>query len=131
MRLATPPPPAELQAKLRLGRFFTWCCYLGLLAVLLVGLFKFHLPTTSSFFVVLTVLWLPLLLFLPALLQRNPRGHVWLCFVSLVYFMQGTTTFIVPGKAGLGALQAGLALGLFTAAMLYGRWRSMELRTAS
>ncbi len=130
MKPAVPLPRKELNLKLNISRWLTLISYFGLLAILLVGLIIFPLPEESRLWVILAVLWLPLLIFLPAVLTRNPRGHAWLCFVSLVYFMQGTTTFIVPGKAGIGALQALLALTLFTAAMMYGRWRGMELRGA-
>lgn len=130
MKAAAPLPRAELELKLKLSRSFTWLSYLGLLAVLLAGLIVVPLPAESRLWVVLSVLWLPLLAFLPSLIKRNPRAHAWLCFVSLVYFMQGVTTFIVPGKTLVGALQALFALTLFTAAMLYGRWRAMQLRGA-
>lgn len=130
MKPAAPLPRHELELKLRISRWLTLGSYFGLLAVLLAGLLLFPLPEGARLPVILLVLWLPLLVFLPALLQRNPRAHAWLCFVCLIYFTQGVTTFILPGKAGIGALQALLTLLLFTSAMLYGRWRGMELRKA-
>lgn len=130
MKPAAPLPRKELNSKLAVSRFLTLLSYFGLLAVLLAGLVIFPLPEGARLFIILPVLWLPLLVFLPAVLTKNPRGHAWLCFVSLVYFMQGVTTFIIPGKTGMGALQALLALVLFSAAMMYGRWRGMELRGA-
>lgn len=130
MKPAAPLPRKELNLKLKISRWLTLLSYFGLLALLLAGLIINPLPEESRLWVILAVLWVPLLVFLPAVITRDPRGHAWLCFVSLVYFMQGTTTFIIPGKAGLGALQALLALTLFTAAMMYGRWRGMELRGA-
>lgn len=130
MKPAAPLPRKELNLKLKISRWLTLLSYFGLLALLLAGLITNPLPEESRLWVILAVLWVPLLIFLPAVIMRDPRGHAWLCFVSLVYFMQGTTTFIIPGKAGLGALQALLALTLFTSAMMYGRWRGMELRGA-
>lgn len=130
MKPATALPRKELNLKLKISRWLTLLSYFGLLAILLAGLIVFPLPEEARLLAILPVLWVPLLIFLPAILTKNPRGHAWLCFVSLVYFMQGTTTFIVPGKAGIGALQALLAITLFTAAMMYGRWRGMELRGA-
>ena len=130
MKPAAPLPRKELNLKLNISRWLTLLSYFGLLATLLAGITIYPLLEGSRLWVILSVLWLPLLMFLPAIITRNPRGHAWLCFVTLVYFMNGVTTFIVPGKAGLGALQALLALMLFTAAMMYGRWRGMELRGA-
>lgn len=130
MKPAAALPRKELNLKLKISRWLTLISYFGLLAILLAGLIIFPLPEGSRLLAILPVLWIPLLIFLPSLLTKNPRGHAWLCFVSLVYFMQGTTTFIVPGKAGIGALQALLAITLFMAAMMYGRWRGMQLRGA-
>jgi len=128
---AKPLPKRELQQKLLISRILTLGSYFGLLLVLLAGLIAFPPPEEARFAVILGVLWLPLLVFFPFIWLKQPRPHAWLCFVSLVYFMQGVTTAFIPGKAGLGFLQALLALTLFTAAMLYGRWRGMQLRGAT
>lgn len=71
---------------------------------------------------------LPLLLFLPSLLGRRPRGHAWLAFVSLLYFMIGVNVAILPGLAWLGWLIALAALVLFGGCTLYSRFRSRQLR---
>ncbi|WP_192037015.1 DUF2069 domain-containing protein [Halomonas sp. YLGW01] len=74
------------------------------------------------------VFLLPLLLFLPSLIARRPRGHAWLCFVSLLYFMIGVNVAILPGVGWLGLLIAMAALVLFVASMGYARFRSRQLR---
>ncbi|MFK7160867.1 DUF2069 domain-containing protein [Marinospirillum sp. MEB164] len=130
MKPAAALPRKELETKLLISRWLTLGSYFGLLAALLASITIFPLPEESRLWVILAVLWLPLLGFLPGLLSKNPRVHAWLCFVSLVYFMHGVTTFILPGKAGLGALLALLSFTLFSAAMFYGRWRGMQLRGA-
>ncbi|QTF91095.1 DUF2069 domain-containing protein [Halomonas sp. BM-2019] len=71
---------------------------------------------------------LPLLLFLPSLLARRPRGHAWLAFVSLLYFMIGVNVAILPGLAGLGWLIALASLALFGGSTFYARFRSRQLR---
>ncbi|SFX51365.1 DUF2069 domain-containing protein [Marinospirillum alkaliphilum] len=130
MKAAAPLPLKELNQKLLISRWLTLGSYFALLAILLAGIVIYPLPEGARLWIILPVLWLPLLVFLPGILKRNPRTHAWLCFVCLVYFMQGVTTFIVPGKAGIGALQALITVVLFSAAMMYGRWRGMELRGA-
>lgn len=130
MKAAQPLPKRELEMKLRVSRILTLISYFGLLVTLLLGLVLFPPPEEARFAVILGVLWLPLLVFFPFVWLKKPRPHIWLCFVSLIYFMQGTTTAFVPGKAGIGFAQAVFALVLFTAAMLYGRWRAMQLRGA-
>ncbi|EWG99152.1 DUF2069 domain-containing protein [Halomonas sp. BC04] len=71
---------------------------------------------------------LPLVLFLPSILGRRPRGHAWLAFVSLLYFTQGVMVATLPGQGLLGGLEAISALGLFTGCMFYARFRSRQMR---
>ncbi|WP_431026379.1 DUF2069 domain-containing protein [Halomonas sp. H5] len=71
---------------------------------------------------------LPLLLFLPSLIARRPRGHAWLAFVSLLYFMMGVNIAILPGLGLLGMAIVIAALALFTGATGYARFRSRQLR---
>ncbi|MGJ7456931.1 DUF2069 domain-containing protein [Halomonas sp. MA07-2] len=72
---------------------------------------------------------LPLVLFLPSLLARRPRGHAWLAFVSLLYFMIGVNVAVLPGLGWLGWLIALAALALFGGCTFYARFRSRQLRT--
>lgn len=71
---------------------------------------------------------LPLVLFLPSILTRRPRGHAWLAFVSLLYIAQGAMLTRLPGQAWLGWLEVLAAMALFFASALYARWRSHLLR---
>tara|TARA_R110002110_G_scaffold415561_2_gene651002 strand:- start:238595 stop:238969 length:375 start_codon:yes stop_codon:yes gene_type:complete len=81
------------------------------------------------------IIWLgklvPLLIFVPGLLRDNLRSFIWLCFVSLLYFIALVERlFAQPGNlhaiVGLSAVVV-----LFTAAMLYVRFRARELRAAA
>jgi uncharacterized membrane protein len=78
------------------------------------------------------VIWvgklLPLLLFLPGMLRDRLRSFVWLCFVSLLYFIALVErNFATPG-APLPAAGLVAVVVLFTAAMLYVRARARQLR---
>ncbi|WP_255473873.1 DUF2069 domain-containing protein [Ketobacter nezhaii] len=66
----------------------------------------------------------PLLLFLPAILRRNPRSFAWLCFVVLLYFCQGSVTaFALPQLLGkIGLTEALLTTWLFCASMMASRY---------
>lgn len=128
MKLAACLPLSILNPRLKISRFLTLFSYFGLLAWLALGLIWFPPPEGARWWVILSVLWLPLLFFLPIIINKSPKGHAWLCFVTLVYFLQGSTTFIQPGKAMLGLVEACLALLLFGAAMMYGRWQAIYLR---
>lgn len=73
---------------------------------------------------------LPLVLFLPSLLAQRARGHAWLAFVSLLYFMIGVNVAILPGLGWLGWLIALAALALFGGCTFYARFRSRQQRAA-
>lgn len=74
---------------------------------------------------------LPLVLFLPSIMGRRPRGHAWLAFVSLLYFIQGVMVATLPGQGVLGIAEALAALGLFTGCMFYARFRSRQMRAGN
>lgn len=69
---------------------------------------------------------LPLVLFLPSIVGRRPRGHAWLAFVSLLYFTQGVMVATLPGQGLRGILEALVSLLLFTGCMGYARFRSRQ-----
>lgn len=72
---------------------------------------------------------LPLILFLPSIVGKRARGHAWLSFVSLLYFVQGVMLATLPGQGLLGVAESLVALTLFTGCMFYARFRSRQLRT--
>ncbi|WP_372612727.1 DUF2069 domain-containing protein [Halomonas sp.] len=76
----------------------------------------------------LVVFVLPLVLFLPSIIGRRPRGHAWLAFVSLLYFSQGVMVATLPGQGLRGLLEAVVSLALFTGCMGYARFRSRQWR---
>lgn len=71
---------------------------------------------------------LPLVLFLPSIIGRRPRGHAWLAFVSLLYFTQGVMVATLPSQALRGVVEALVSLALFTGCMFYARFRSRQLQ---
>ncbi|GGX78854.1 hypothetical protein GCM10007160_02650 [Litchfieldella qijiaojingensis] len=71
---------------------------------------------------------LPLILFLPSIIAQRPRGHAWLAFVSLLYFMQGVMIATLPGQTLLGMLEIVASLALFIGSMCYARFRSRQQR---
>ncbi len=81
------------------------------------------------------IIWLgkllPLLIFLPGMLRDTLRSYIWLCFVSLLYFIALVERlFALPGNA-LAIVGMAAVVTLFMAAMMYVRWRARELRGAS
>ena len=73
---------------------------------------------------------LPLMIFLPGMLQDKLRSYIWLCFISLLYFMRLVVKlFAEPGNA-LAIAGMVAVVTLFIAAMMYVRWRAREIRAA-
>ncbi|EPC04435.1 hypothetical protein L861_03675 [Litchfieldella anticariensis FP35 = DSM 16096] len=101
--------------------------YVALLVLLSYGGLRLHGVEESSIApFVLRVL--PLILFLPSILAQRPRGHAWLAFVSLLYFMQGVMITTLPGQTLLGMLEILASLTLFVGSMCYARFRSRQQR---
>ena len=80
------------------------------------------------------IIWLgkllPLLIFVPGMARDRLRSYIWLCFVSMLYFISLVERlFALPGSVvaitGMSAV-----VTLFIASMLYVRWRARELRAA-
>jgi uncharacterized membrane protein len=103
-----------------------WSAWAVLLAQQLVDAWVHQLPW---------IIWLgkllPLLMFLPGMLRDRLRSYIWLCFVSLLYFMALVERlFAMPGNAA-AAIGTVAVVTMFIAAMMYVRWRARELRAAA
>lgn len=81
------------------------------------------------------ILWvgklLPLLLFLPGMLRDRLRSYIWLCFVSLLYFIALVERLFARPGDSLALVGLVAVILLFISAMMYSRWRSRELKQAS
>lgn len=97
-----------------------------LLCGLLLAWHLFLLPVQSKPWFIAALHVVPLLAFLPGLLQRKPRVFVWLCFFILLYFCQGViNAFALPTLTGLlGLMETVLTTLLFSAATLAARYLS-------
>ena len=74
---------------------------------------------------------LPLVIFLPGMLQDQLRSYIWLCFVLLLYFMRLVVALFESPESPLAITGMAAVVTLFIAAMLYVRWRARELREAA
>ncbi|WP_447893452.1 DUF2069 domain-containing protein [Vreelandella sp. GE22] len=71
---------------------------------------------------------LPLVLFLPSIIGKRPRGHAWLAFVSLLYIAQGVMFAAATGQILRGVLEVAAALALFVGSLGYARFRARQQR---
>jgi len=118
----------SLACKTRFSRGLTLGSYAGLLILFSLWYLLLAPAQSSHPWVIWLVHLLPLLAFLPVIAKGNPRGHAWLCFVLLLYFMEAVLAALVPTTRWLGLIESLLLVTLFTGAMLYARWRSKLTR---
>ena len=81
------------------------------------------------------IIWLavvmPLLIFLPGMLQDNLRSFIWLCFVCLLYFMRLVVDLFENPHNFFAIVGMVAVVLLFCSGMMYVRWRARELRQAA
>ena len=73
----------------------------------------------------------PLLLFLPGMARDRLRSYIWLCFVSLGYFIALVERIFAQPDSALAMLGLASVVVLFCVAMFYVRWRAREWRAAT
>jgi uncharacterized membrane protein len=107
------------------AHFLTWASWALLLFVQLADTWSRQAPW---------IIWLgsivPLFLFLPGMLRNNLRSYLWLCFVSLIYFLVLVERLFAQPDNPLAIAGMIAVVILFNAAMLFVRWRARELREA-
>ena len=70
----------------------------------------------------------PLLVFIPGMIADKLRSYIWVCFVSLLYFISLVEWLFVEPSNVVAILGMVSVVSLFNGAMLYVRWRARELR---
>lgn len=112
------------------ARRAVWLAY-GALLVLLIASGLWHYFQQHAQAAALLVRILPLVLFLPTLLMRRRRGHVWLTALGLLYVLQGVMIVSKGGGSVLVFAEIVAACALAVAAFCYVRWRGRLDRNAS
>lgn len=72
------------------------------------------------------VLSLPLFIFIPGLISASHRAASWLSYVTMIYFIASILVYFTPRGDLWGGLMVLSTLVLFTATMLYTRWKKEE-----
>ena len=106
------------------AELLTWLSWSALLLQQMVDAWQSQAPVF-----IWAVKLLPLMMFLPGMLRDNLRSYIWLCFICLGYFLVLVQRVFAQPDSPL--LISGLVavVVLFNAAMLYVRWRALELRS--
>jgi uncharacterized membrane protein len=96
--------------------------YLLLIATLILFTFVGIRPDEAALWAMLAIKTLPLLVFIPGLIQGSDKTHAWLCFVILIYFTLGVLELFSTRNRLEGALITLFSTLLFISSTLYIRW---------
>lgn len=107
-----------------------WGSYLGLLLAVTLATLVMPSGERAPNPTVWLLVSVPLLILLPGLWRGRVTTHIWLCFVSLFYFLRGMDG-LASYRSALDVIELSLSIVLFCSALLYVRWRSRALRSAA
>lgn len=65
---------------------------------------------------------LPLLIIAPGVVKKTYRGAIWLCFITLFYFLLGVDNTVVQANTTFYACLATLSVLTFISALFAARW---------
>lgn len=108
--------PNQINRNLKLSRLVVLACCIALIILYTLNNFVFNSVSTLSFWLLKTI---PLGLFLPALLSGKLRAYQWLCFLIMIYFMQGILDIFTLNKVIQGSIDAFLTVLLFCSAIFF------------
>lgn len=103
----------------------TWLAWAVLLLTQLADAWVHHMPAIIVFGKLV-----PLLIFLPGMVRENLRSYVWLCFVSLLYFIALVERLFAQPDSLLATAGMIAVVSLFISSMLFVRWRARELKSS-
>jgi uncharacterized membrane protein len=117
--------------KLLISRIVLVTSYLSLILVLLASTFASGGEHTAGTSIAAPIiLWLfkclPLLIFIPGLINGSHKTASWLSYVTMIYFIFAVLLMFTSGSDIWGRLMPLTTLVLFTATMLYTRWKKEE-----
>ncbi|MBB3047396.1 putative membrane protein [Litorivivens lipolytica] len=124
-----PDASAEsLQAKADLAWRVLLVCFVIELVVLTLTTWWLHQEGRQPSLTIWLVRIVPLLVFVPGMLKRNPRSLAWLCFVILMYFMIAVTEAMSPLRLWINHIEVALSVVIFLSAMMTIRWQAQAER---
>ncbi len=103
----------------------TWLAWAVLLLTQIIDVWIHQIPA-----IILLGKLLPLFIFLPGMVRENLRSYVWLCFVSLLYFISLVERLFAQPDSLLATAGMIAVVSLFISSMLFVRWRARELKSS-
>src|SRR3954466_9195116 len=90
----------------------------------LLGLQRFFVAPLPSFAATLAVFIVelaPILIVTPMVLRGGARGPMWMCLVSILYFVHGVWQWSAPDMRLFGVLEVVFSVGVFVTALILAR----------
>ena len=117
--------------KVLISRTVLLASYISLIIVLLASTFASGGEHTEGTTIAAPIIiWLfkclPLLIFIPGLINGSHKTASWLSYVTMIYFVLAILLMFTSGSDIWGRLMPLTTLVLFTATMLYTRWKKEE-----
>ena len=94
-----------------------------LLVLLIISFLISHLMVGVDPVFRILVSCLPLIIFIPGMLQGRRRTASLLCFALLLYFMALVPKLFIPGNLLSDIITTGLVTTLFISCMMYSTWQ--------
>ncbi|MFL0796880.1 MAG: DUF2069 domain-containing protein [Cellvibrionaceae bacterium] len=115
--LYTVPQYTQLALKLCIGSY-----------LVLVAMITWHWMQGNNALLILGIKLVPLLIFFPGMMRKQYRTFSWLCFVMLAYFSGAVLSIFHPIQyQPTHWVQLFATVVLFNGAMMYSRWRQVEI----
>lgn len=108
----------QLYRKLSVARTLALVSYVSLLVLFSV----FNILNPEGSFTLWLLQCVPLMIFIPGLMQQRHRSYSWLCFVILLYFTWSVANVMSPLGLWRDWLVMIFSVVLFVAAMMTSRW---------
>lgn len=109
---------AVIKQKLRGMQRIFFINYIGLLILLTAG----NILDADGSIKLWLVQCVPLLIFVPGLLQQRFRTYSWICFVILLYFTWSVVNAMSPFMRWQDIVVVILSVTIFISAMMISRW---------
>lgn len=114
----TPEQAQRIYKKLRIARILFIICYAAILLLFTL----LNITQADGGFKLWLVQCVPLLIFIPGLLQQRHRTYSWICFVILPYFAWSVVNVMSPFIRWHDVLVVILTVIIFNASMMASRW---------
>lgn len=98
----------------------------ALMIVLATWQLVFQPLTLERPLLLLAVTLIPLLLLTPGIIKGGYRAAIWMCFVTLIYFVAGVLNWTASPRWAYGMSETLLSVILFIIALMYARWKAIS-----